>query len=62
MHHGTLRREESPVEDVRMTLAEIGAASERLTATAAKLTDDDLNWIIERVKAAFVAAGPMVAV
>jgi perosamine synthetase len=26
-----------------------------------ELTDDDLNWIIERVKAAFEAAGPMVA-
>jgi dTDP-4-amino-4,6-dideoxygalactose transaminase len=25
-----------------------------------ELTDDDLNWIIERVKAAFEAAGPMV--
>ena len=40
---GTWRREESPVEDVRMMLAEIGTASERLTATAAKLTDDDLR-------------------
>lgn len=31
-----------PVEDVRTTLAEVDAASERLTATAAKLTDADL--------------------
>lgn len=31
------------MEDVRTTLAEIDAASERLTATAAKLTDDDLR-------------------
>jgi maleylpyruvate isomerase len=31
------------VEDVRTTLAEIDAASERLTATAAKLTDNDLR-------------------
>jgi maleylpyruvate isomerase len=40
---GSLRREERPVEDVRTTLTEIGAASERLTATVAKLTDDDLR-------------------
>ena len=31
------------MEDVRTTLAEISAASERLTATAAKLTDGDLR-------------------
>lgn len=31
------------MEDVRTTLVEIGAASERLTATAAKLTDGDLR-------------------
>jgi uncharacterized protein (TIGR03083 family) len=31
------------VEDLRTTLAEVGAASEQLMATAAKLTDDDLR-------------------
>src|SRR5881227_109206 len=36
-------REESPVDNARATLAEIGAASERLTATVARLTDDDLR-------------------
>jgi uncharacterized protein (TIGR03083 family) len=43
LHHGWRREERDPVEDVRTTLAEIGAASERLMATTAKLTDEDLG-------------------